>query len=202
MPANLQNLGNIQCENCHGPGSGHAGALGDTNAPSWPIVDVPYNAGACEQCHDSPPTELEGAQWYASSHAVTTTIPSGSGRDQCVQCHTAYGFITHIENSTNTTTTNFPPTNTTYAAIGCQTCHEPHGQTIPASDSHLIRVMASATFGDGTVITNGGEGNLCMNCHHSRDGDAVTNVLNYKLGLNTWTGGIAASARTMACKET
>jgi hypothetical protein len=49
--------------------------------------------------------------------------------------------------------------------------------------------MASATFADGTVITNGGEGLLCMNCHHSRDGSAVSNVMNYPLGSNTWAGG-------------
>ena len=96
----------------------------------------------------------------------------------------------------------FPPTNTTYAAIGCQTCHEPHGQTIPTNDNHLIRVMASATFGDGTVITNGGEGNLCMNCHHSRNGSAVTNVVNYPVGLPTWARQHRALARTTARKGT
>jgi hypothetical protein len=187
MPAALQNLANIQCENCHGPASEHAGAFGDTNVSNWPRIDASYTVGTCEQCHDSPPFEAYGTQWYASSHAVTTTTPSGAGRDQCVQCHTADGFITAVANRASTNTT-FPPTNTTYAAIGCQTCHEPHGLTIPTNDSHLIRVMASATFGDGTVITNGGEGNLCMNCHHSRNGDAVTNVANYKLGIPTWSG--------------
>jgi hypothetical protein len=188
MPANLQNLANVQCENCHGPGSAHAGALGDTNAANWPLLEVPYTVGTCTQCHDDPPNHADATQWYASSHAVTTTIPSGTGRDQCVQCHTAEGFITRINNAASTNTT-FPPTNTTYFAIGCQTCHEPHGKTIPANDNHLIRVMASATFGDGTVITNGGEGNLCMDCHHSRNGSAVTNVINYPLGLPTWSGG-------------
>jgi predicted nucleic-acid-binding Zn-ribbon protein len=188
MPYNLRSLANVTCENCHGPGYDHAQSYGDTNLPGWPLLDVPYTVGTCEQCHDSPPTEAYGAQWYASSHAVTTTIPTGSGRDQCVKCHTALGFITSVSN-TLSTNTMFAPTNTTYYAIGCQTCHEPHGLTTPANDSHLLRIMASATFGDGTVITNGGEGNLCMNCHHSRDGDAVTNVINYKLGLATWAGG-------------
>ena len=35
MPAQLQNLANIQCENCHGPGSQHLfsqGIVGNTNA--------------------------------------------------------------------------------------------------------------------------------------------------------------------------
>ena len=190
MPFALQNLANIQCENCHGPGFEHFQSGGNSN-----YIDVPYTVGTCEQCHDSPPTEAYGAQWYASDHAggfsTAATIPSGTGHDQCVQCHTSYGFITRIQNSTNTAVTSFPPTNTTYAAIGCQTCHEPHGQTLPTNDNHLIRVMASATFGDGTVITNGGEGNLCMNCHHSRNGSAVTNVANYALNLPTWAGTVS-----------
>ncbi len=183
----LKAVANITCENCHGPGSEHAGLYGDTNAPGWPRLDVPYTVGTCEQCHDDPPHHQYGTQWYASSHAVTTTTPSGSGRDLCVQCHTAYGFITAVSNRLSTNTT-FAPTNTTYAAIGCQTCHEPHGLTTPTNDNHLIRVMASATFGDGTVITNGGEGNLCMNCHHSRNGSAVTNVANWPKGILTWEG--------------
>ena len=36
----VANLGNIQCENCHGPGSEHADAFGDTNAPDWPRLAV------------------------------------------------------------------------------------------------------------------------------------------------------------------
>jgi len=183
MPANLQNLANIQCENCHGPASRHAYSLGVTN-----FIEVPYTVGACEQCHDDPPTHAYGTQWYASSHAVTTTIPSGPGREYCVRCHTTEGFVDVVSNNAANNGIVMS-SNTLYSAIGCQTCHESHGLTVPANDSHLIRVMASATFGDGTVITNGGEGNLCMNCHHSRDGDAVTNVANYKLGLNTWAGG-------------
>lgn len=187
VPANLQNLANVQCESCHGPGSEHAGAFGNTNVANWPLLDVPYTAGACEQCHDDAPYHPYGTEWLASSHAVTTTIPSGAGRDQCVQCHTDYGFITAVSNRWSTNTT-FAPTNTTYAAIGCQTCHEPHGITIPTNDNHLIRIMASATFGDGTVITNAGEGILCMNCHHSRDGSAVTNVADWPIGIPTWSG--------------
>jgi hypothetical protein len=187
MPANLQNLANVQCENCHGPGSAHAGALGDTNAANWPLIDVPYVVGTCEQCHDAPPQHADGTQWYVSSHAVTTTIPTGPGRDQCVQCHTSLGFITRTDNL-ESTNTSFPPTNTTYYAIGCQTCHEPHGITIPTNDNYLLRIVSSATFGDGTVVTNAGAGILCMNCHHSRNGSAVTNVAYWPLGIPVWSG--------------
>ncbi len=192
MPANLQNLANIQCENCHGPGSDHAYAFGQTNTPGWPLLDVSYSSGVCNQCHDDAPGHPQGTQWYVSAHAgglsTAATIPTGAGHDQCVQCHTANGFITAMTDAASTNTV-FAPTNTAYTPIGCQTCHEPHGQTVPSNDSHLIRSMASVKFGNGTVITNGGEGNLCMNCHHSRDGSAVTNVANYPKGLFTWAGG-------------
>ena len=151
--------------------------FGNTNAPNWPQLDVNYAAGTCNQCHDAPPHHQYGTEWLVSAHAATqstaATIPSGAGRDACVQCHTAYGFITAISNRLSTNTV-FAPTNTTYIAIDCQTCHEPHGLTTPTNDSHLLRIVTSATLGDGTVITNGGEGNLCINCHHSRNGAAVT----------------------------
>ncbi len=196
-PDDLQGVANITCENCHGPGSQHiipaAESLEGIIPPNGLGIDKPYNVGTCEQCHDSPPTEAYGAQWYVSAHAgalsTAVTIPTtSSSAEYCVRCHTAIGFIAIVSNNAagNGIVTC---TNTTYNAIGCQTCHEPHGLTVPTNDNHLIRVMSSATFGDGTVITSGGEGNLCMNCHHSRDGSAVTNVINYKLGLNTWAGG-------------
>jgi len=197
MPPSLQNLGNIQCENCHGPGSAHAYAFGNTNLPGWPLLTVTVSSGDCNQCHDDPTHHVYGTEWYASSHAVTTTIPTGSGRDQCVMCHTSIGFITRLENTQSNlvaggTITNFPATNTIYAAIGCQTCHEPHGNTFPtnnAPNTHILRTLASVTLGDGTVVTNAGEAELCMECHHSRNGGASNNVVNYQLGLATWAGG-------------
>jgi hypothetical protein len=191
MPSALQNLANIQCENCHGPGSEHAYAFGNTNVSNWPRLAVSLTAGACEQCHDDPPHHYYGTEWYASKHAVTTTIPSGAGRGYCVQCHTDAGFMARID-YTGTNATTFAPTNTintAYDAIGCQTCHEPHGNTAPADNIHLIRTLANVTFGDGTVITNAGEGELCIECHHSRDGGASNNVALYPLGSNTWVGG-------------
>src|SRR5208282_2007448 len=114
--------------------------------------------GTCEQCHDAPPHHQYGTQWYASSHAVTTTIPTTSSSAQyCVRCHTTDGFINIVS---NTAAGNGIVTcaDTTYSAIGCQTCHEPHGVTFPTNAPHIIRTVAAVTFGDGTICTNGGEG--------------------------------------------
>jgi hypothetical protein len=179
---NLATLGNIQCENCHGPGSQHAYSLGNTN-----FISKTVNSGDCNQCHDAPTHHIYGTEWYVSGHANTTRVPTGSAsRWVCVGCHTAQGFIDRIDNLGNA---NAYTTNTTYFAIACQTCHEPHGQTIPTNNPHLLRLLGSVTMPDGTVVTNAGEGALCLQCHHNRNGSATNQMVNYPLGKNTWFGG-------------
>lgn len=166
-PTALQNLANVQCENCHGPGSQHVAGLGD-----YSRISVSLGSGDCSQCHDAPSQYSKTAEWYHSAHAVTTREPSGPGREGCVACHTAGGFIGRLSGSTTT--------NTSYAAIGCQTCHEPHGRTTPPNNPHLLRTLAAVTLRDGTTVTNAGEAALCMNCHQSRQ-----NATNY---VETATG--------------
>ncbi len=157
----LANVGNIQCENCHGPGSQHMDTFGKTN-----MIGLSLASGDCAQCHDAPPNHIHVAEWQNSLHAITTRDPAGNAG--CVGCHTAYGFIGRISGSTTT--------NTAYMAINCQTCHEPHGATLPGTNApnpYIIRTLASVTLMDGTVVTNAGEGLLCMQCHHARQNAAV-----------------------------
>ena len=181
----LANLGNIQCENCHGPGSQHAYALGNTN-----FISKTVNSGDCNQCHDAPTHHIYGTQWYTSAHAgglsTSPRVPSGPSRWMCVGCHTADGFIDRME---NVGSTNAYTTNTMYAAIGCQTCHEPHGQTMPTNNPHLVRMLAAVTMPDGTVVTNAGFGALCLQCHQVRNGSVAIQLANYPVGKNTWFGG-------------
>ena len=182
---NVATLGNIQCENCHGPGSQHvftpAGGLGNTN-----FISKTINSGDCNQCHDAPTHHIYGTQWYVSGHANTTRTPSGPSRSACVRCHTSDGFVDRIDNlgSTNAYTTN-----TMYSAIGCQTCHEPHGETMPADNPHLLRVLGSVTMPDGSIVTNAGFGALCLQCHQVRNGSATNQLVKYPIGQNTWNGG-------------
>jgi hypothetical protein len=105
---------------------------------------------------------VKGTEWTQSAHAVTTRDPSGAGREGCVGCHTHNGFVGRVTGATKV--------DTTYGAINCQTCHEPHGAV---EGEHLVRSMESVKLADGTLVKNAGSGTLCMNCHQSRQNAAV-----------------------------
>lgn len=172
MPAALQNVANIQCENCHGAGSTHIASGGDPR-----LISVAYTAGDCMQCHSEATFHIKGMEWSNSAHAITTTDPAGNA--SCVGCHTNNGFVDRIN--------GVGPADLSYYAISCQTCHEPHGQTTPSTNAHLVRTLAPVTLKDGSVITPtcasgtdcapAGYGLLCMNCHQSRQ-DAATYAAN------------------------
>jgi len=182
MPANLKNLSNIQCENCHGPGSQHARNLGDTN-----LITKTFNSGLCGQCHGSAPTHIKTAEWDNSLHARVTRTPSGAGREACARCHTAGGFAQYAATvgTTNTYTTN--NASTTYAPISCAACHDPHDATNP----HQLRnPSGSILLADGvTTVTNAGLATICINCHRSRNGSVTNSIVAYPLGQQTWAGG-------------
>ena len=173
---NVATLGNIQCENCHGPGSQHvftpAGGLGNTN-----FISKTLNSGDCNQCHDAPTHHIYGTQWYASRHALTT----GPASANCSGCHSAVGFIERMDGE--------PFTNKPFAAISCQACHEPHGDTTPTNNPHLLRSLGAVTMPDGSVITNAGFGALCLQCHMVRNGSATNQLVKYPIGQPTWFGG-------------
>jgi hypothetical protein len=139
MPPALQNLANIQCENCHGPGSEHAAALGNTNVSNWPRIGVTYLSGTCSQCHDSTPNHIKSAEWNNSIHARVTRIPSGAGRAACARCHTGGGFAGYTDALASHTAYTTNNADTTYTAISCQTCHDPHD----ASNPHQLRTPES-----------------------------------------------------------
>ena len=184
MPSQLQNLANIQCENCHGSGYLHqysaGGITGNTNA-----ISISYGAGDCSQCHDGLPNEYQSAEWNNSLHAQMTRVPSGSAsRIACVRCHTAMGFEEYVDNlaSPGAYVTNY-----NYEALTCQGCHDPHN----AANPYQLRTSTTVTFNGNTgfTVTNAGLGGFCMNCHNSRNGSVSNSIINYAQLQPTWNGG-------------
>ncbi len=155
LPDQLKNLANIQCENCHGPGSQHAFSFGDPAK-----ISVNLAAGDCAQCHDRPPHHAKNAEWNNSRHAIAVEETEAG----CSRCHSAQGFVNYAKGA--------PAVATPYEVITCGACHEPHDGTNP----HQLRAVKAITLMDNkTTITEGGLGLMCMNCHMSRR-DAATYV--------------------------
>ncbi len=196
MPAALQNVANIQCENCHGPGSQHPVANGIVGNPNF--ISVSYGAGVCSQCHDSPTAEYQSAEWNNSLHASSAQ----ETRAACVRCHTAPGFVGWTKAGgmsaqnlyptnvicANAYSTNILTTapNLTYEAITCQACHDPHD----ASHPHELRLGYNVVLSDGTVVTNAGAGGFCMECHNSRNGSVTNQLAKYPLNQPDYPGGV------------
>jgi hypothetical protein len=96
---------------------------------------------------------------------VATRTPTGETRAACVRCHSTPGFVDSSDGLPQSSQ------RTVYEAITCAACHDPHG---PANNPHILRQVDSVALLDGTTITQGGLGQLCMNCHMSRQ-----NATNY-----------------------
>jgi hypothetical protein len=206
MPQNLREKANVQCESCHGPGSEHAFALGDTSR-----ISVSFSAGDCAQCHASEPYHLIGVEWANSQHSIATRTPTGESRASCVRCHSGQGFTDFAAGL---------PQNqqrTMYEAITCASCHDPHGD---ANNPHMLRSLSAVTLFDNvTTVDTGGLGQICMQCHVARR-DAVSYVettagssnfgphygpqTDMLMGKNAITYGksIPSSAHATAVKDT
>jgi hypothetical protein len=170
IPAELQVLGNIQCENCHGPGQRHASMGGDPNA-----IIVNYTANDCFQCHDEPPFHLRPNQWNNSPHSkfVTTgdlqTSPLGDPAvsSNCARCHSTAGNVIWIRNGgePEDVPTFAPPLDFAEPQT-CSSCHDPHNEA--GCDAQVRRCDSFTTLAMYTVPDTVGVGATCIGCHNSR----------------------------------
>jgi hypothetical protein len=164
MPEALQMKSNVQCENCHGPAQEHLRSGGDISK-----IGISLSAGTCGQCHDAPSHHVKNFEWGTSLHGQTTVDRSGS----CKNCHTTAGFIDANDPGMNEFGEIVPVTATFKEGITCAACHDPHAA---GGQIHQLRDLQSVELGNGDVITEGGAGLVCMNCHKSRR-EAETYVL-------------------------
>ncbi len=169
MPSHLQGLANIQCENCHGPGSRHPGA------PS-----ISLDVKVCANCHQNGTHHVKPEQWEVSPHAGGYEgISSQEGtRSACAGCHSPQGYVDRTRGLTPSVSTG---------PLTCQVCHDPHNVAQFPEVAHQVRVYDSVTIGDVTktngvvnpdgslslvtstmTLTNKGTAALCMSCHNAR----------------------------------
>jgi predicted CXXCH cytochrome family protein len=137
----LANVSNVQCENCHGPGSLHKGNTTNNK------IAVTLSAEMCSECHGRAMHHIKSYEWNNSVHSKTTAEGSqveALNGSSCARCHTANGYV-------NETIDKNPPA-APYAdvqPISCAACHDPHDAKNPAQ----LRSPSIATACDGCHLT-------------------------------------------------
>ncbi len=178
---------NIQCENCHGPNSPH-----DRSAAEL-ARRVSLDAGVCARCHGEPARHGRYQEWQLSGHANYSTAigegfdSTGAIRGSCASCHTAQGALLYFDqlqsgNASRTLTaaslaqlTGMTPDNVQPQT--CAVCHDPHN---PGTVSSLANDVTPRINGDTPLLPGGfqaigvGKGAMCITCHNSRNGEAVS----------------------------
>ena len=166
--APIEKFVNVQCENCHGPASEHPGnPLGGT-------INVTYSAALCGTCHEGFHHPYYD-EWLQSPHNFTASAAHGApANGTCQGCHEG---VTAAERLSGDLSEFFggasgaaPRDTTGYPIVGivCATCHDPHSAENPSQLRTVADVHLVTANGESPVITIGGSGKLCMQCHHAR----------------------------------
>jgi hypothetical protein len=152
---------NVQCESCHGPGSGHMATFGD---PMY--METTLAIGNCAHCHDDDHYHTRPEEFARAGHSNVTSYPGGT-RTSCRGCHNGRQFLQFVEGEEITVQEA--------ENITCAVCHDPHKISIGDEGHMQVRVVDMITLSNGEEYAGAGNGALCANCHQSRrDADTYT----------------------------
>lgn len=138
----------------------------------------------CAQCHDSS-NLITGkeTEWAESVHGTGTAYVRASSAS-CAGCHSGNSFAKMVaagENPSQVTEGDPNPTRQ-----DCRACHMIH-QTYTEKDFDLRTTKAVPLFAISGATFNGGQGNLCANCHQPRT-DAPVPVNGVVSGISSHWG--------------
>lgn len=120
----------------------------------------------CAQCHD-PSNLITGkkTEWEMSVHGTGTAYVRGTSAS-CAGCHSGNGFAQRIAAGLDPDEVAEGDPNPTRQ--DCRACHKIH-ETYTEADFALRTESAVTLYAvNGNPTFNGGEGNLCVNCHQPR----------------------------------
>jgi hypothetical protein len=154
MPAVLQNVGTIGCEDCHGPAKDHVQNNGKMAAS--------LDEGVCNVCHNGGGTHIKGTEFQNSAHAnkfaQAWTYPIGPDHQECVRCHSGNGFISFLKNPTETASWDNTMQNAT-----CAVCHDPHSD----ANKKQLRITGKPVQAVG-ITKDFALSAVCVECHNTR----------------------------------
>ncbi len=167
MPAQLQGLGTIGCENCHGPLAGHfAQITGGFNFRQ--TVDVSLSPDVCNQCHNASATSHNvGGYYNLSGHAL---VPSEQ-RTSCAPCHQGAGMVKFMESGKNPSSYAALTADELATPISCVVCHDPHKASTLKADGTMdpgLRQISVDSLRNGYQLKPAGTSQVCEYCHSSR----------------------------------
>jgi hypothetical protein len=155
---------------CAGPAgeSGPAGPAGPPGpqGPQGPAGEAPTaDELSCTGCHNSS-TQLTGkaTAWSESHHGIGEAYVRGTSSD-CAGCHSGGGFSEMVAAGLNPGSVEAGDPNPTRQ--DCRACHQIH-ETFTAADWALETTDPVELYAFEGVTYEGGEGNLCANCHQPR----------------------------------
>ena len=164
MPAKLQNLANIQCENCHGPGSQHPGA-----------ESANLDVAVCATCHQDGSHHNRPKQWSLGPHGADDgylSVSIGEAPNaSCSKCHSPASFVDNLKGKALT--------RLEAGRLTCQACHDPHNVAQFPTEAHQVRIYDTVTLDDSVAatpptLTGQGQSALCMFCHNARRSPPAT----------------------------
>lgn len=159
----------VQCENCHGPGSEHISTL-KTEA-----IQVSYDEMNCGKCHEGEHHPYL-SEWEESPHNFDPLTSShGAGANGfCQGCHEGVAAAIRLSGDLSSFygggfISERPDTNSvSLEPVVCQTCHDPHSAENPGQLRTVDDVLLVEANGERPIVSEGGAGKLCMQCHHAR----------------------------------
>lgn len=119
----------------------------------------------CTQCHnDTTLIDGKATAWGDSVHGTGTAYARGTSAD-CAGCHSGGAFSERIAAGLAPDMVEAGDPNPTRQ--DCRTCHQIHN-TYTSADRALETTDAVALYAVEGATFDGGEGNLCANCHQPR----------------------------------
>jgi hypothetical protein len=114
----------------------------------------------------------------------TTVNEYAGGRPSCNGCHSGSGFSDRIAQGIKTSDIKTADPNPSH--IDCRACHQIHKTY--TSDDWALETNAPVKFEAIDATFDGGNGNLCANCHQTRTPFPAATDGNVKVDSTHWGG--------------